>query len=402
MKLPKKEKKSLLRKNNMKIPLSNLYLKGNEKKYVDKLLKNGKLSMGEFTEKFENIFKDYIGRKFALVVSSGTAGLFLLLKASGIKDGDEIITTPFSFIASSNVILHSNATPVFVDIDEKTFCISSILIEEKIKKDYRKKGKNIVNKKSGKILKGVLSVDILGNVCDYEKLEELCKEYNLTLFEDSSESLGSEINGKRSGIFGKGSVFAFYPNKQITTGEGGIILTDDEKLYSYIKALRNQGRVEGDPNYIHRYLGYNFRVSDINSAIGFGQMEILDEILKKRNLVAKRYFKMLKDIDGIKLPSILKGQKNSWFLFYILVDPNIRDNFIDFLNRNGVSSKRYFYPIHLQPFYKTKFGYKRGDFPISEKISDQLIAIPFYTNMKYREQLYVYKKFKEFFERKSF
>ncbi len=386
----------------MNIPLSGLYLKGNEKKYVDRLLKQGNLSMGEFTEKFENIFKDYIGRKFALVVSSGTAGLFLLLKGSGIKDGDEIITTPFSFIASSNVILHSNAIPIFVDIDEKTFCISPVLIEEKIKKDYKRKGKNIVNKKSGKILKGILSVDILGNICDYEKLEDLCKDYNLTLFEDSSESLGSEINGKKSGVFGKGSVFAFYPNKQITTGEGGIILTDDEKLYFYMKALRNQGRVEGDPNYIHRYLGYNFRVSDINSAIGLGQMEILDKILKKRNNVAKRYYKILKNIDGIKLPLILEGQKNSWFLFYILVDKKIRDNFIDFLNRNGVSSKRYFYPIHLQPFYKSQFGYKKGDFPISEKISGQLVAIPFYTDMKYGEQLYVYEKIEEFFEREAF
>ena len=169
-----------------------------------------------------------------------------------------------------------------------------------------------------------------------------------------------------------------------------------------MKALRNQGRVEGDPNYIHRYLGYNFRVSDINSAIGLGQMEILDKILKKRNNVAKRYYKILKNIDGIKLPLILEGQKNSWFLFYILVDKKIRDNFIDFLNRNGVSSKRYFYPIHLQPFYKSQFGYKKGDFPISEKISDQLVAIPFYTDMKYGEQLYVYEKIEEFFEREAF
>ncbi|MEJ5307512.1 MAG: DegT/DnrJ/EryC1/StrS aminotransferase family protein [candidate division WOR-3 bacterium] len=385
----------------MKIPLSGLYFKGNEKKYVDFLLKSEKLSMGEYTEKFENIFKDYVGRKYAVMVSSGTAGLFLLLKAAGIQSNDEIITTPFSFIASANSILYCNASPVFVDIDEKSLCISPDLIERKIKSDYKKKGKKIVNKKNGKILKGILSVDILGNLCDYQKIEELCNDYNLLLFEDSSESLGSEFKGKKSGIFGRGAVFAFYPNKQITTGEGGMIVTDDKKLYLYLKALRNQGRMEGDPNFIHRYLGYNFRVSDINSAIGLAQMENLEEILKRRENVAKRYMELLNRIKEIKLPSLIEGQKNSWFLFYIFVDKKIRNELIEFLNKSGISSKRYFYPIHLQPFYKKIFGFKNGDFPVTEKISDELVAIPFFTGLSVMEQKYVYKKIKEFFERRS-
>ncbi|MEO0234042.1 MAG: DegT/DnrJ/EryC1/StrS aminotransferase family protein [candidate division WOR-3 bacterium] len=385
----------------MRIPLSGIYFKGNEKKYVDYLLRSEKLSMGEYTEKFENRFKDYIGRKYSVMVSSGTAGLFLLLKAAGTQSDNEIITTPFSFIASSNAILYCNATPVFVDIDEKSLCISPDLIEKKIKSDYKKNGKNFVNKKNGKVLKGILSVDILGNLCDYEKIKELCDDYNLLLFEDSSESLGSEFKGKKSGIFGIGSVFAFYPNKQITTGEGGMILTDDKKLYFYLKALRNQGRVEGDPNYIHRYLGYNFRVSDINSALGLAQMENLENILKKRENVAKRYMKLLKRIKEIRLPSIIEGQKSSWFLFYIFVDKNYRNELIEFLNKNGISSKRYFYPIHLQPFYKKIFGYKKGDFPITEKISDELVAIPFFTGLTIMEQKYVYEKIKEFFERRS-
>lgn len=383
----------------MNIPLSSLYLKGNVKRYVNSLLKNGKLSMGEYTEKFENDFKNYIGRKYALMVSSGTTGLFLLLKGCGIDQNDEIITTPFSFIASSNVILYCNATPVFVDIDEKSFCISPDLIEKKIKNDYRKKGKKLINKRSGKILKGILSVDILGNICDYEKLENICKEYNLLLFEDSSEALGSEWKNKKSGTFGIGSVFAFYPNKQITTGEGGMILTDHREIYLLIKSLRNQGRVDGDYNYIHRYLGYNFRVSDINSAIGLSQLEILDKILKKRENIAKRYYRLLKNIEKINLPPVLTDQKNSWFLFYLLVDKKIRDRFIEFLNKNGISSKRYFYPIHLQPFYKKNFDFKKGDFPISEKTFDRFVSIPFFTDLKLEEQLYVYEKIKEFFKR---
>lgn len=385
----------------MKIPLSNLYLKGNEKKYVNFLLKSGKLSMGEYTERFENKFKDYIGRKYSVMVSSGTAGLFLLLKAAGVQSNDEIITTPFSFIASANSILYCNATPVFVDIDEKSLCISPDLIVEKIKSEYKKIGKNFVNKKTGKILKGILSVDILGNLCDYEKIEELCKDHNLLLFEDSSESLGSEFKSKKSGIFGIGSVFAFYPNKQITTGEGGMILTDDKRLYIHLKALRNQGRIEGDQNYIHRYLGYNFRVSDLNSAIGLAQMENLENILKKRENVAKRYIKFLTRIKEIRLPSLIEHQKNSWFLFYIFVDKRIRNELIVFLNKNGISSKRYFYPIHLQPFYRKIFGYRKGDFPVTEKISDELVAIPFFTGLSIMEQKYVYKKIKEFFERRS-
>lgn len=385
----------------MKIPLSNLYLKGNEKKYVNFLLKSGKISMGEYTEKFENIFKHYIGRKYSVMVSSGTSGLFLLLKSAGIQGNDEIITTPFSFIASANSILYCNATPVFVDIDEKSLCISPELIEKKIREDYKRNGKNLVNKKNGKILKGILSVDILGNLCDYEKIEKLCKDYNLLLFEDSSESLGSEVKGKKSGIFGIGSVFAFYPNKQITTGEGGMVLTDDKKIYLFLKALRNQGRVDSDLNYIHRYLGYNFRVSDINSAIGLAQMENLNKILKKRENVAKRYLNLLKEIKEIKLPPEIEGQKNSWFLFYIFVDKTIRDKLIRFLNEKGVSSKRYFYPIHLQPFYQKLYGYKKSDFPVTEKISDELVAIPFFTGLTVMEQEYVYKKIKEFFERRT-
>ncbi len=384
-------------KTEKRIPLSGVYFKGKEKEYLNKIMDSEMISMGFYTEKFEEFLKKKVGRKYCVMVSSGTSALFLLLKASGIKENDEIITSPFSFIASANSILYCNAYPSFVDIQPDTLCLSENLLKEKLKKDYIYRDKRFINKKTKRVLKGILTVDILGNLCNYEKIENLCKEYDLLLFEDSSEALGSKIDGKKAGSFGLGSVFAFYPNKQITTGEGGAVLTDDRKLFLMIKSLRNQGRTETDKYFIHRYLGYNFRVTDLVSAIGLAQMENLDLILKKRKEVAQRYFKLLENVKEIRLPSLFNNIENSWFLFYIFINKKVRDRFILYLNERNISSRRYFYPIHLQPFYKKMFSYKKGDFPITEKISEELVAIPFYTGMNFKEQEYVSENIKEFF-----
>lgn len=361
----------------MKIPLAKPDISDKEINAVVEVLKTPYLSLGPKLIEFEEKIKEFTGVKYAVAVNSGTSALHLIIKSLGIKDGDEVITTPFSFIASSNCILFERAKPIFVDIEEETYNINTNLIEEKI---------------SDKT-KAILAVDVFGYPADWFNLEKIAKKYNLFLIEDSAESFGSEYNGKKCGSFGDAGIFAFYPNKQITTGEGGVILTNNEDIYKLSKSYRNQGRGEGEEWLEHVRLGYNFRISDINCALGIAQLERIEEIFKKRRIVFEIYNYYLKDIEEIIIPKEKENVKVSWFVFVIRIidkfNRDHRDFLIKFLNENGVESKNYFPPIHLQKFYREKFGYKRGDYPITEKISDRTLAIPFFNNLKEEEIKYV-------------
>jgi dTDP-4-amino-4,6-dideoxygalactose transaminase len=340
--------------------------------------------MGPYEDAFEEAVRAYTGVGFSMAVSSGTAGLHLCVRAAGISDGDWVLTTPFSFVASSNVILYERAVPIFVDVDPRTGNIDSTLLEQAA--NDLKQGGKVAEKwlprkgveASGE-LKAVLTVDVFGQPADYDQITETTSDFGLHLIEDSCEALGSIYKDRQAGTFGKAAVFAFYPNKQITTGEGGIVVTDEEDWASMIRSMRNQGRAPGDTWLDHTYLGYNYRLNELSAALGTIQMRRLDELINKRQQVVDWYWDDLKDIQGIEVPQVLSTTtRMSWFVFVIRLDPSIdRDAAIRLLKERGIPARPYFIPIHLQPFMVERFDYREGDFPITEDLGRRGIALPF-------------------------
>ena len=379
--------------NMINISLSQPDITQKEIKSVVNVLKTPNLALGPKLKEFENKFAEYVGVKYAIAVNSGTGGLHLLTRALGIKKGDEVITTPFSFIASANCILFENAKPVFVDIDSETLNIDPKKIEKAVTPQT----------------KAVLGVDIFGYPADWDKILKIARKYKLKVIEDSCEALGamykSQITNKnlkwrKCGTFGDAGVFAFYPNKQITTGEGGIIVTNNQDIADNCRGMMNQGRrVENGKWLEHFQLGYNYRMSDINAALGLAQLSRVEEILKKRDKVAKIYNKYFAKIPEIKtLPSVNYG-KRSWFVYVVQLSLKYnrqeRDKIINNLREKGIQCGNYFQCIHLQPFYKNSFGYQGGEFPIAESISERTIALPFYSNLKENQIKYIVNELKE-------
>ncbi|WP_042683470.1 DegT/DnrJ/EryC1/StrS family aminotransferase [Anaerosalibacter massiliensis] len=365
----------------MKVNLSGPDITQKEIDAVVQVMKSGILSIGPKIEEFEEKFKDYLGVKHAIGVNSGTSGLHLLVKAIDINEGDEVITTPFSFVSSTNCILFERAKPVFVDIDPKTFNIDIDKIEEKI--THR--------------TKAILPVDVFGQPLNMIKLRKIADKYGLKIIEDSCEALGSEYKGIKSGQLADGAVFAFYPNKQITTGEGGMIVTNDDHIAEMCRSLRSQGRAITGFWLHHERLGYNYRLSELHAALGTVQMERLDEILDKREEVAQMYNRKLKDVKGVNIPYIHPDvTRMSWFVYVIQVDKGIdRERVMEYLKKEGVGCRPYFTPIHIQPYIKETLGVDEKDYPISFDIGSRGIALPFYNNLKEKEIDYVAEKLKE-------
>ncbi len=374
------------RRSNYPIPLSQPDITDREIDAVVSVLKTPYLSLGPKLQEFERKIVDYVGTEYALAVNSGTSGLHLIVRAMEIREGDEVITTPFSFIASANCILFEGAKPVFVDIDRKTLNIDCERIEEKI---------------SDKT-KAILAVDVFGQPAEWDRLQEITKKYSLKLIEDSAEAIGAEYKGVKAGSFGDAGVFAFYPNKQITTGEGGVIITNDEKIAKLCGSMRNQGRGEGESWLQHERLGYNYRISDINCVLGIAQLERLDEVLGKREKVVQMYNQRLKDLEGIKIPYVSWCVKMSWFVYVVRLRDSYtqedRDRILGELKKRGIDCSNYFTPIHLQPFYRRMFGFKEGDFPITEKVSKSTIALPFYNHLLEKQIDYICENLKEILE----
>jgi len=365
----------------MSIPLSKPEIGEKEKELVNEVLDSGWLSTGPMTEKFEKNFADYMGAEHAIAVNSGTSGLHLLIRALGIEEGDEVITTPFSFISSSNCILFEKAKPVFVDIDSDTLCIDSEKIEDAITNQT----------------KAILPVDVFGQPANMTEINSIAEKHGLNVIEDSCEAIGAEHKNQKVGTLADASVFAFYPNKQMTTGEGGMIVTDDEEIDRLCRSMRNQGRSQSDLWLEHVRLGYNYRFNEMAAAFGIAQLERIEEILSKRAEVAAEYNRLLEDLDEVKTLTIDQHTtKMSWFVYVIQVGEDIdRDEVMEYLRDNGVSCKPYFTPIHLQPFYKDEFGYQRGDFPITENVTDSVIALPFYNELTKEEIITVVETLKE-------
>lgn len=361
-----------------KIPLSKPDITDLERKKVERVLETSYLSLGPKLEEFERKIAKYIGVKYAVGVNSGTSALHLIIRALGIKAGDEVITTPFSFIASANCILFEKAKPVFVDIQPHSLNINPELIEAKITAKTR----------------AILAVDVFGYPADWDKLSKIAKKHKLFLIEDSAEALGSEYKNKKCGSFGDAAVFGFYPNKQITTGEGGAVVTNNKKIADLCRSMRNQGRDSKVNRWlVHRRLGYNYRLSELNCALGIAQLARIQEIIKRRNRVARMYSRKLKNIEEIDIPYIVPDVKIDWFVYAIRLKKGFREKereqILKSLYKKGIECGIYFPSIHLQPFYRKIFGYKKGDFPITESVSERSIALPFYNNLREKEINYI-------------
>ena len=367
-----------------RVPMSSPDLTEAEQKVVSEVLRTPRLSMGPYEEAFEKLVKDYVGVAHVIAVSSGTAGLHLCVRVVGITDGDWVITTPFSFVASANVMLYERAIPIFVDVDVKTGNIDTGLVEEAAK-DLKQGGRTAQRwlprrglKDQGEV-KAILPVDVFGQPVDYEPLLKTAKTYGLYVIEDSCEALGSSYRDQKAGTFGDLGTFAFYPNKQITTGEGGVVVTDNEDWASMIRSMRNQGRAPGDTWLTHKFLGYNYRMNELSAAMGAVQMTRLDELIEKRERVAQWYFQQLKGIQGVEGPQVVQTTtRMSWFVYVVRFDPAIdRDAVIGLLEERGVPARPYFMPIHLQDYMKDQFGYREGDFPVTEDLGRRSLALPF-------------------------
>ncbi|KKS14433.1 MAG: hypothetical protein A3I32_00650 [Candidatus Yanofskybacteria bacterium RIFCSPLOWO2_02_FULL_45_10] len=356
----------------MKYPIAKPYIGKEEKAVVAKVLRSGVLSIGPEVVAFEKAFALKLGTKFACAVSSGTAGLHLTMLAAGLKKGDEVLTSPFSFIASANAILYVGATPVFVDINPVSFNIDPDKIEEKITTKT----------------KAILVVHIFGQSADMKPILKLANKYKLKVIEDACESLNASYHGKKVGTFGESAVFAFYPNKQMTTGEGGMIVTNDRSVDALCRSLRNQGR-SGNMQWLdHERLGYNYRLDEMSAALGRVQLQKLDWLIAEKRRIAALYKKHLAPYQKfLLLPRIISGNIHSWFVYVINIkNPLIkRDAVIEDLEKLGISTKAYLPSIHLFSFYKKLFKYKRGDFPVSEAVSDCSLALPFYIGLKEKD-----------------
>ncbi len=342
------------------------------------MLRSGVLSIGPRLTEFEKAFAQKIGTKYACAVSSGTAGLHLAMIAAGIGPGDEVITSPFSFIASANCILYVGAKPVFVDIDPITYNIAPSKIEAAI-----------TNK-----TKAILAVHIFGQPADMTAIVKIAKKHGLKIIEDACESIVAEHRGKKAGTFGETAVFAFYPNKQMTTGEGGMIVTNNKKIHSSYSSLRNQGRSENMQWLNHKYLGYNYRMDEMSAALGISQLAKLDKMIKARQTIAGWYHQYLTPYrELIQAPQTAASNTHTWFVYVVTLNQTKikRDKLITMLAKRGISTKPYLPSIHLFSFYKKRFGYKKGDFPVAEKISRSALALPFYLGLKKKDIQYIVK-----------
>ena len=365
----------------MKVPMSSPDLTDAEREAVAAVLKTRTLSIGPEIEAFEQAVARLAGRRHAIAVSSGTAALHLCVRAAGIQEGDLVITSPFSFVASANVLLYERAVPVFVDVDPLTGNLDPEQVEAAAIALTSGKGGWLPRKNAGNggKLRAILTVDVFGQPADYEKLVSTAEEHELALIEDSSEALGAQYKGQAAGSFGDAGVFAFYPNKQLTTGEGGMVVTDREDWADWIRSLRNQGRAVGDSWLQHTFPGYNYRLDEMSAALGRVQAERFDELLSNRAQVAEWYGEALANLPGVELPTITPTTSHmSWFVYVVRLDPAIdRQGVIAALEREGIPSRVYFEPIHLQPYMVEIHGYQAGDFPVTEDLGSRSLALPF-------------------------
>ena len=357
------------------VGLSLPWLDEREEELVLEVLRSGRLSLGPTIDRFEEAFAEVVGAPYAAAVSSGTAGLHLLCITAGVGPGDEVVTSPYSFVASANCAMYEGATPVFADVDRRTLNLDPAAVEAAITERTR----------------AVVAVDIYGYPCELDELRAICDRHGLALIQDACEALGARYKGATLGSQGPSAVFAFYPNKQMTTGEGGIVTTHSEEEWRLVRSLRNQGRADTGGWLEHARLGFNYRMDDVRAAIGVGQLEKLDEILEARANVASRYAALLLGIDGLELPCPDDADhERSWFVYVVALPQDAdREAVIASLDARGIQTARYLPCIHLQAYMRERYGYGDGLCPVAEEMSSRTLALPFHARLAEDDQAYV-------------
>jgi perosamine synthetase len=359
-----------------RVPLAKPYLDEREEELVLEVLRSGRLSLGPTIDRFEELMAERVGAPYAAAVSSATAGLHLLVHMAGIRPGDEVITSPLSFASSANCFLFEGATPVFADVDRRTWNVDPDAVEAAITERT----------------KAVVAVDMFGYPCELDPLMELCERRGLTLIEDSAEALGAEYKGAPIGSHGPPCVFGFYPNKQIATGEGGVVTTHSEQQWQLLRSLRNQGRsYEGGGWFNHVRLGFNYRWTDLQAAVGIAQLEKLDRMLALRSEVASHYAELLSGVDGVGLaPPDDADHRRSWFVYVVELAPEIdRARVMVELRERGVDVAEYVPCIHLLTYMRERYGFAEGLCPVAEDIASRTLALPFFPGIEADDQEYV-------------
>jgi perosamine synthetase len=335
-----------------------------DERAVVEALRSGVLALGPHAEEFERLCADLAGRAHGIAVNSGTAGLHLIVRALGIGEGDEVLVPSFTFAASANAFLFEGATPVFVDIDPDTFNLDPAELEA------RRTPRT----------KAVMVVDLFGHPAEWDGIERAAR--GLLLIEDSCEAIGAVYRSRAVGGFGRAGCFAFYPNKQMTTGEGGTIVTDDDELARLCRSMRNQGRGEMGAWLRHERLGFNYRMDELSAALGVSQIHRLDAFLAKRAHVAQMYTERLAAFDWVRPPVVRPHVKMSWFVYVVTLAEEIdRDAVMGSLAAAGIPSRAYFPPLHLQPYIRERFGTREGMLPVTEDVAHRTLALPFHNNL---------------------
>jgi perosamine synthetase len=356
------------------IPLSRPWLDEREEELVLEVLRSGRLSLGPWIDRFEEQIAERVGAPYAAALSSGTAGLHLLCKIAGFRPGDEVITSPLSFVSSANCFIVEGATPVFADVDPVTLNLDPAAVEAAVTERTR----------------GIVAVDMFGFPCELDELRAIADRHGLALIEDACESLGAEYRSRPLGAHGPSAVFAFYPNKQMATGEGGVVTTHSEEEWRLLKSLRNQGRsYDMDGGWFHHVrVGLNYRWTDVQAAIGLAQLEKLDRILELRAAAAQRYTEFLQDVDGVETPAADDAEhRRSWFVYVVKLDPALdRAGVMDSLRREGVSTAEYVPCIHFQPYMRERYGFAEGLCPVAEGTAERTFALPFFTQIEPEDQ----------------
>jgi perosamine synthetase len=354
------------------VPLSKPFLDEREEELVLEVLRSGRLSLGPTIERFETMFAERVGAPYAAAVSSGTAGLHLLCHIAGLGEGDEVITSPISFVATANCFIFEGATPVFADVDARTLNLDPAAAEAAITERTR----------------AIVAVDMFGYPCELDELRAIAEQHGLTLIDDSCEALGAEYKGAPVGSHGPSAVFGLYPNKQITTGEGGVVTTHSEEAWELLKSLRNQGRSYDSRWFHHVRLGFNYRFTDLQAAVGIAQLEKLDRILELRAAAAARYGELLAAVDGVEpLVADDEDHRRSWFVYVVELARGVdRDAVLAGLAAEGVEAGLYVPCVHLQPYMRERYGFAEGLCPVAEDAAQRTVALPFYPQLEAEDQ----------------
>ena len=355
------------------IPLARPLLDEREEELVLEVLRSGRLSLGPTIERFEDLAAERVGARYGAAVSSATAGLHLLCRIAGLGPGDEAITSPLSFASSANCFVFEGATPVFADVDPRTLNIDPAALEAAITPRT----------------KAVVAVDMFGYPCELDEIRAICERHGLALIEDAAEALGAAYKGRAVGGQGVSAVFGFYPNKQLATGEGGLVVTDSEHEWQLLRSLRNQGRdYQGGAWFHHVRLGFNYRWTDVQAAIGIGQLEKLDRLLALRSEVAARYHRLLEDVDGIELLCDDDAEhRRSWFVYVAaLPSGSDRERVMEELRAQGIATAEYVPCVHLQPYMRERYGFREGMCPVAENLASRTVALPFFPQLEEEDQ----------------